>query len=199
MVDLFSPQFIIFTTRQYALASGLSLSAASKKLARLAKNRFITKITKGLWANTRHPWFDARACAPYLLGNEQGYISFLTQLHDAGALSQIPKTIQVATSGHGRKLHSPVGDFEFFQIKPELMREGIIWSSTKLPYLMAETEKSLLDCLYVSTRRKNRFAKLPEVDVNGLDIKKIDLLIQNAPLSVSIKKAIKHRLTTIYS
>jgi len=197
MVDLFSPEFIIFTTRQFSLASSLSMSAATKKLTRLEKEKLITKITKGVWANAKHPWFDARACVPYLLGKEQGYISFLTQLHDDGVISQIPNTIQVATSGHSRKLSSPVGDFEFFQIKPELMREGVVWSNTKVPYLHAEKEKALLDCLYLSTRKGKRFSKLPEVDTKELNSKKINMLIDLAPFSLSIKAAIKESYTLI--
>ena len=199
MVDLFSSAFIIFTTRQYAIAADLSLSATSRKLARLEQDHFITRITKGVWANTKHPWFDARACVPYLLGNEQGYISFLTQLHDSGVLSQIPKTIQVATSGHGRKLSSPVGDFEFFQIKPEWMREGVVWSETKTPYLVAEPEKELLDCFYLATRKSRRFSKLPELDVSSLDFRKMQALIKRAPLPDGIKTAMKQSIAEVDS
>ncbi len=125
MLDLFNTDdFVIFTTREYANHVGMSMSAAAKRLARLSDKKLLTRITKGVWANTSHPKFHPLSCVPYLLGKEQGYVSFLTALHLHGVISQIPKTIQVATTGRGRLLDSPVGRYEFFQIKPELMKQG---------------------------------------------------------------------------
>ena len=46
-----------------------------------------------------HPYFHPLSCVPYLLGKEQGYVSFLTALHLHCVISQIPKTIQIATTG----------------------------------------------------------------------------------------------------
>jgi len=51
-----------------------------------------------------------------LMGKEQGYVSFLIALHLHGLVSQIPKTIQIATTGHARTLGSPIGRYEFLQI-----------------------------------------------------------------------------------
>ena len=106
-----SPEFVVFTTRDYAAASGASMSSASRRLDRLSKRDALTRVTKGVWANTAHPHFHPLACIPYLLGKEQGYVSFLTALHLHGMLSQIPRTYQVATTGRPRLLDSPVGRF----------------------------------------------------------------------------------------
>ena len=166
MLDVFnSADFIIFTTRDYANYSSISMPASSKRLLRLADKKLLTRITKGLWANTGHPWFHPLACVPYLLGKEQGYVSFLSALHLHGLVSQIPKTMQIATTGHARTLDSPVGQYEFLQIKPELMKQGTQWSDTRLPYLIATAEKALIDTLYLSTRKNRRFAHLPEVEI----------------------------------
>lgn len=59
----------------------------------------LTRLTRGVWANTSHPDFHPLVCVPKLLGREQGYVSFLTALHLRGVISQIPRTIQVATTG----------------------------------------------------------------------------------------------------
>ena len=134
MLDIFnSTDFIIFTTRDYANYSNVSMSAGSKRLLRLADKKLLTRITKGIWANTSHPWFHPLACVPYLLGREQGHVSFLTALLLHGLVSQIPNIIQIATTGHARTLDSPVGQYEFLQIKPELMKQGTKWSETHLP------------------------------------------------------------------
>ena len=185
MLDLFnSADFIIFTTRDYANHSSISMPAASKRLSRLADKKLLTRITKGLWANTSHPWFHPLACVPYLLGKEQGYVSFLTVLHLQGLISQIPKTLQIATTGHARTLNSPVGHYEFLQIKPELMKQGTQWSDTHLPYLIATAEKALIDTLYLSTRKNRRFARLPEVDIRQTAFRKreFERLLNQLPI-----------------
>jgi predicted transcriptional regulator of viral defense system len=196
MLDLFnSADFIIFTTRDFANYSSISMSAASKRLSRLADKKLLTRITKGLWANTSHPWFHPLACVPYLLGKEQGYVSFLTVLHLHGLKSQIPKTIQIATTGHARTLNSPVGYYEFLQIKPELMKQGTEWSDTHLPYLIATAEKALIDTLYLSTRKNRRFARVPEVEIRqtAFRTREFGRLLNQSPIPPRISVAIRAR------
>jgi len=196
MLDLFnSADFIIFTTRDFANYSSISMPAASKRLLRLADKKLLTRITKGLWANTSHPWFHPLACVPYLLGKEQGYVSFLTVLHLHGLISQIPKTLQIATTGHARTLNSPVGHYEFLQIKPELMKQGAEWSDTHLPYLIATAEKALIDTLYLSTRKNRRFARLPEVDIRQTAFRKreFERLLNQSPIPPRILAVIRTR------
>ena len=200
MLDLFNnADFIIFTTRDFTNYSSISIPAASKRLLRLAEKKLLTRITKGLWANTSHPHFHPLACVPYLLGNEQGYVSFLSALHLHGLISQIPKTLQIATTGHARTLNSPIGRFEFLQIKPELMKQGIKWSDTHLPYLIATAEKALIDTLYLSTRKNRRFASLPEVDIRLRSFRKreFERLLQQLPISIRISASIRARWETL--
>lgn len=80
-------------------------------------------------------------------------------------------TIHVATTGHSRKLKTPIGAFEFFQLKPEMMKEGIEWCETRVPFLMATPEKALLDIYYITTRKKKRFSSLPELDIDSSSFK----------------------------
>ncbi|HEC29725.1 MAG TPA: hypothetical protein ENI65_09095, partial [Gammaproteobacteria bacterium] len=153
-----SEEFIFFTTREYAFAADISISAASGQLKRLESKGFLIRVVRGVWANSNHPYYNPLGCVSYLIGEEQGYVSFLTALHRHGMLSQIPRTIQVATTGHSRKLKTPIGVFEFIQLKPEMMKEGIEWSETRVPFLMAAPEKALLDIYYIATRKKKRFS-----------------------------------------
>ncbi len=148
-----------------------------------------------MWANTSHPYFHPASCVPYLLNNESGYISFLTALHFHGLLSQIPKTIQIATTGHSRTLDSPVAYYEFIQIKPELMQQDLIWSETQLPYLLATAEKALLDVLYISTRKNRRFIRIPELTLTSDLISKRTFrkLFKQLPLSTRLLNAIQLR------
>ncbi len=194
MLNLFnSDDFVIFTTREFANHVDISMSAATKRLSRLSEKEFLTRITKGVWANTEHSYFHPLCCVSYLLGKEQGYVSFLTALHLHGVISQIPKTIQVATTGRARTLSSPVGRFEFFQIKPELMTQGVGWSETRLPYLVASAEKALLDTLYLATRKNRRFSRMPELDVlqSGFRVREFGRLIDELPIPTRILSAMR--------
>lgn len=200
MLDLFNTDdFVIFTTRAYASHVGVSMSAATKRLVRLSDKKLLTRVTKGIWANSSHPYFHPLSCVPYLLDKEQGYVSFLTALHLHGVISQIPKTIQVATTGRARSLDSPVGRFEFFQIKPELMKQGADWSETRLPYLIANPEKALLDTLYLSTRKSRRFARLPELDVeqSGFRATEFDRLLVQSAIPTRVLSAVRSRWAAI--
>lgn len=200
MLDLLNrAEFVVFTTRGFADASGSSLSAASRRLDRLAKQRYLVRVTKGVWANPGHPHFHPLACVPYLLGKEQGYVSFLTALHLHGVISQIPRSTQVATTGRGRLVESPVGRFEFFRIKPELMRDGVTWSETRLPYPIATREKALLDVLYLSTRKNRRFARLPEIDIAGSGFRRreFERLLATLGFPVRLRSAIQSRWRTL--
>lgn len=183
-------QEIIFTTNSYARSNDLELSAATQQLNRLHKKHSIEKVTRGIWANVNHPYFSPLAAVPYLLGKEQGYISFLTALHSYGIISQIPSKIQIATTGHYRELKSPIGFFEFIHLTPHLMREGIDWSNSKSKYLIASPEKALLDTLYISTRKGKKFSSLPELDFDEVSIKKLKHLVKNSVKNKKIKAAI---------
>jgi hypothetical protein len=193
--------FVIFTTREFSRRAGVSLSAASKRLARLSSRGQLSKVSKGIWANAAHPYFHPLSCVPYLLGKEQGYVSFLSALHLHGVVSQIPTTIQIATTGRGRVLDSSVGRFEFFQIMPELMTDGSKWSESRLPYLIASAEKALLDTLYLSTRKKRRFSRLPELDTAHSGFRRIEFnrLMKKLPIPSRIRSAMATRIDGEFS
>lgn len=200
MLDLFNRrEFIVFTTQAYAAEAELSLSAASRKLSRLRDRKLLQQITRGVWANTSHPWFHPLSCVPLLLNREQGYVSFLTALHLHGLLAQIPATIQVAATGHSRILRSPVGTFEFLQIKPELMQQGVSWSDTQVPFQLATPAKALLDLLYISTRKNRRFASVPELALDNVsfDWKEFNRLLSEAALPLRLRNAIAERSDTL--
>ena len=190
-------EFVVFNTRDYARASGSSLSSASRLLNSMAKHKRLTRVSRGIWANTAHPYFTPMACVPLLLGKETGYVSFLTALHRQGLISQIPASIQVATTGHSRISRTPIGVFEFLKLKPELMQEGVAWSETKRPYPMATLEKALLDTLYIATRKNKRFSSLPELTLEESDFssRKFFLLLKHYKTTAQIKSAIHHRFS----
>jgi len=197
---LLSNDGIVFTTREFAIANSVSVSAASRRLATLRENGSILVLTRGIWANTGHPYFSPLSCIPKLLGVEQGYLSFLSALHLHGLLSQIPATIQIATTGRSRTLKTPVGMYEFFQIKPTLMLQDIYWSESRVPYRIASAEKCLFDTFYIATRKGRRFLKIPEIEVDSkvLSIRRFDSLINRLRLPIGIKVAVNKRASALF-
>jgi predicted transcriptional regulator of viral defense system len=194
------PELAVFTTREYALTAAISMPAASRQLSRLRQeNRSFVQLTRGVWANTAHPHFSTSSCVSVLLGNEQGYISFLGALHMHGALSQIPAAVQVATTGHTRKLKTPVGTFDFLQLKPDMMTRGVQWSDSARPYRIATVEKALIDTFYISTRRKRRFARLPELllDDAGFNERRYKELLKALRLPHPIAQAIRGKFEAL--
>jgi predicted transcriptional regulator of viral defense system len=201
-LDVFtSPDLVVFTTRDFARMADISVAAASKRLARLHRsNRSLAKLTRGTWANVSHPHFSELACVPALLGSEQGYVSFLTALHVHGAISQIPAAIQVATTGHTRRLRTPVATFEFLQMKPDMFAHGVEWSDSPQPYRIAILEKALMDTFYISTRKNRRFARLPELHLEdaGFNLRRYRTLVKAHELSPQIAAAIRARSTDLH-
>ena len=200
-LDLFNlPELVVFTTLDFARLADISIAAASKRLARLRQsNRSLIQLTRGVWANTAHPYFNAMACVPVLIGSEQGYVSFLSALHAHGAVSQIPASIQVATTGHTRKLRTTIGTFDFLQLKPDMFAHGVEWSESARPYRIATLEKALLDTFYISTRKKRRFAKLPEIELKetGFSVRRYQALIRQLSLPGQIAVAMQARLAAV--
>lgn len=191
----FLNQNIFFTTRQYSIALKIPMATASRQLQKLAQDSSIQLISRGIWCQPQHHFFSPYGAAPYVLGNENGYISFLTALHRHDVISQIPSVIQVATTGHGRKLSCSIGEFELFHIQPCLMQSGVETHSNKLMYNMASAEKALFDTLYISSRKGRRFAHFPELNWKSINKKKLDRIIDEAP--PTIQKLVLNRLKDV--
>src|SRR5579872_3859820 len=120
-----TPRAPIFTTAAAAATAGVSLATASRALARLESRRLVTRLVRGLWADTRHPDFSPYAVVPFLLARSStadgrtpvGYVSFLSALHLDGILSQIPPAIQIAVAEQHETVRTPLANFEFHQIQ----------------------------------------------------------------------------------
>ena len=187
----------VFTTRQYAMLCESRVDAASRQLARLSRLGVVVRVTRGVWGQPAHPRFTPFAAVPLLLGNEQGYVSFLSAMHVHGLLAQIPGSIQVATTGHTRCLTTPFARYEFLRIQPSMMREGVATSATDPAYNMATAAKALLDALYIATRKGRRFASLPEVDMNEVSKAELRRLLNRQVRATPIHRAITARIAEL--
>ena len=187
----------VFSTRQFAVLCERRIDVASRQLIRLAREGGVTRLTRGVWAQPAHPRFTPTVAVPLLLGNEQGYVSFLSAMHLHGLISQIPGSIEIATTGHTRQLDTPVARYEFLRIQPAMMRQGIAASATEPPYNLATAAKALIDTLYIATRKRRRFASLPEVDMAEVDRAELQGLLDGQVRPGPIRSAIERRLAAL--
>jgi len=80
------------------------------------------------------------------------------------------------------------------------MSDGVNWSDTHQPYLLASAEKALLDTLYISTRKNRRFSSLPELDLETpFSRREFERLLNALPYPVRIRSAIESRWSKLGS
>ncbi len=164
----------IFTTREAAACAGGSLSNTVQALNHLAKEGVAIKITRGVWGlDMGGARFSQYSVIPFLLPRSRVYVSFLSALHLHGIIEQIPQSVMLASTGHTKTVKTKFGTFFFHKISPGFFR-GFGWYKGAGDFLIAEPEKALVDCLYLSARKKRQFGHFPEL---------------NFPKSFSFKKA----------
>ncbi len=166
------PRSPIFTTEQVATATGTTSAVAARALGRLEHAGLITRLVRGLWADTKHPDFSPYAVVSFLLQRERatgaqqesGYVSFLSALHLRGMLSQIPAAIHIAVGAQRDPIRTPVGVYQFHQMQPDLL-DGHGPGDAYGRFELATPTKAVFDTLYLSARRGRQFSRLPELEL----------------------------------
>ena len=193
-LETFLLENAVFTTRHCATVTGQRAGNTSRTLGTLADKNTLVRVTRGLWAQPRHPAFTPFAAISALLGNEHGYVSFLCAMHRHGLISQIPGSIQIGTTGHTRGLESPIARFEFIRMHPRMMMAGIELTDATPPYGIATAEKALLDTLYIRTRKRNRFSALPELNVDSVKVADLYEVLDAQLPAPAVRSAVESHL-----
>lgn len=167
-VLLAAPKLVVFRATDMARCIHADPVAIARTLARLAKREQVTRLTRGVWADTRHPRFSPYIVAPFLVGTTPGaspcYVSYVSALSLHGMISQIPAAIHVAVLKQRRLVTTPVGTFQFHQMDRALF-DGFAAGDSYGRFELANPGKALFDTLYLAVRRGRRFSHLPEVDI----------------------------------
>ncbi len=153
---------LVFTTREVAELTGSSLSSTTQRLVRLEEKKIVKKMLKGVWALIYDKRFSPFMLIPFLSQSHQNYVSFISALHLYGIISQIPQTITIASIAHSKKIITPIGTYIIHQLEPSFFA-GFHWHEGG-HFLIATPEKAFVDCLYISTRRKNAYSSFPELE-----------------------------------
>jgi predicted transcriptional regulator of viral defense system len=182
----------VFTTAEVAERAGVALSNVSRDLAELEKSGMLLRVRRGLWAVQGHPDFSPYAVMPHLFTERPGgYVSLLSALNLHGMMEQIPRVVQVVTTGQRAKLRTPVGTYEFYQIAPKLFGGYGLYRRTG-NFDIATAEKALFDTLYVSARKGRRFAALPELEfAEGFarsEVERWIMRIDHPPLRTAVRE-----------
>ena len=152
----------IFTTSELSASSGKSLSTVTQSLNYLQSQGVIFKVTNGIWAEAKNRRLSAYSIIPFLLPRQRAYVSFISALHLHGMIEQIPQVITLASTSHAKLIRTKLGDYSVHQINP-LFFAGFDWYKKEENFLIAEPEKALVDCLYLSAHKGRKFHKFPEL------------------------------------
>lgn len=160
------PRSPVFTTRDAAAAAARPVATAARDLTLLAERGLISKIARGVWANTKDPRFSTFAVVPALVRlhgpDAVGYVSLLSALSLHGMLSQVPRATYVVCNRRAlRRRATAFGTYEFFSMRPSLV--GGFHEHRSGTFHVATPEKAVFDTLYYSTRRGARFTHLTGV------------------------------------
>lgn len=152
----------VFTTHEMITLSGKSRSTVTQCLSRLATQGLLFRIARGVWVTSDQKKFSPFEIIPYLFPRQRVYVSFVTALHLHGIVEQIPQVITLASLSHTKTLRTQSGVFSVHQIAPSFF-DGFDWHKGEGSFLIAEPEKALIDCLYLSSRKKKQFGYFPEL------------------------------------
>lgn len=152
----------IFTTSELASLSGKSLSTTTQALNFLEKQGVVFKVYRGIWAESGSQFLSPYTIIPFLFPRNRAYVSFISALHLYGIIEQIPQIITLASTIHTKMIRTKIATFSVHQITP-LFFDGFDWYKGVGSFLIAEPEKALVDCLYLSVRRKKQFGYFPEL------------------------------------
>lgn len=152
--------YSVFTTADISRLSGKSASAVTQGLNNLQKQGAVFKIRRGVWAASGEisPYSAIQKVFP----GGRVYLSFISALHLQGIIQQIPQVVTLASTFHSRTVNTSLGVFETHRITPEFF-DGFDWYKESESFLIAEPEKALVDCLYISAGKNKKFGDFPEL------------------------------------
>lgn len=187
----------VFTTHDVATSCQSSSSNVIQALMVLQKNGIVRKIARGLWVlELGDAALTAYSVISFLMPRQRVYVSFVSALHLWGIIEQIPQVVTLASTGHTRQIRTYIGNFSVHKIAP-LFFKGFDWYQKGGKFLIAEPEKALIDCLYLSSYKKKQFGYFPEMRFSKtFSFKKAAQWVKEIP-SAKIRFCVEKKLKSI--
>ena len=149
-----------------------------KVLRRLAQEKHIIHLSRGLWAIDLQ--VNPLLIPDYLVAPMFCYISLQTALYHHGMIDQIPRVITVVSFARSRKIQTPLATVSVHHMIPEFFFDYELDSKTQVK--MATPEKALVDIFYLKPAKSLWFKSLPEVEIpNSFNTKKAFEMVKKIP------------------
>ncbi len=171
-----------------------------QRLSEWQKKGYIKKVTKGYYIFSD---LEINESALFIVANkifDPSYISLEMALSHHGLIPESVYGVTSVTSRKSYKLISPVGQFSYRQIKPELMFGYQLVNYKNHNFKIAEIEKAILDYFHINSKLKIE-GEFEELRINRdifrekVDMKKLmSYLVQfnNKALEKRVNRFIKY-------
>lgn len=147
-------------TSDAAAALGLSLSAASVTLSRLARAGLLERVRSGTW------WIgeglDPLRLPEFMTAPLPSYVSLLSALSIHGMIEQLPQVTYAVSLARSQHIKTSVGVLSVHHVDAVLFGG---FDSLPSGVKLATPEKALFDLAYLSGGRSRRFSALPELEL----------------------------------
>lgn len=160
LADLRRMETLIVSTQDAATRLGLSESAASHMLRRLADADLVLRLWRGQWSLEPEP--DPMRVGPFVTAPYPSYVSLWSALHARRLLSQVPRETYVISLGRPRIVQTAVGTFVVHRIAPELFGGFLDEEGVSL----ATPTKAVFDLAYLGATFGRRFRHISELDLS---------------------------------
>lgn len=140
----------VFTTADIITLSGLTDVTATQHLLRLASQKIIVKIKRGVWVNALVEDLNPYEAVPFLRAPWPAYVSLHSALADLGVVEEIPHVIFAVTSAMPRQYSTPIGEYRFHHLSEHLIWGFDVRQTGSGHYPRADREKAFLDLIYLA-------------------------------------------------
>ncbi len=180
-VQPFDYQYLVELLRRYKYPRN--------KISKLIYSGDIIPLKKGLYIlSEKYQKPVVRELVANLLYGPS-YISLDYALSHYGLIPEMAYNITSVTSGRHKKFHTPIGWFNYHQLKPDYYRRGFRTDQKEgVSYLIAYAEKALCDKLYLAPAQKC-LSQMEQLLFEDLRISPLSLKELNSELIRNFSKA----------
>ena len=140
----------VFTTADIITLTGLTPTAATKALTRLAGQDLVTRIKKGVWVGRMSADLNPYEAVPYLRAPWPAYVSLYSALADRGVVEEIPQVVYGVSAAPPKRYRTSIGEFHIHHLPERLIWGYEVERQGRSSYPVAEPEKAFLDLVYLA-------------------------------------------------